>query len=129
MAKAAGWWMWMGTGGSISSIAPRRSSSGIGRRLSSKRGGTTAAGYSFSNDSGLETVLAEMLVERVVSVEQIRFTNSGSEGTQMAIRAARAFTGRPKIAKIEGGYHGTHDCVENSVRVPPGAGAIRRCFQ
>jgi glutamate-1-semialdehyde 2,1-aminomutase len=59
-----------------------------------------------------------MLVERVPSVEQIRFTNSGSEGTLMAIRAARAATGRPKIAKIEGGYHGTHDSVEISVRPP-----------
>lgn len=40
----------------------------------------------------------------------------------MTIRAARAFTGRSKIAKVEGGYHGTHDCVENSVRVPAGGG-------
>lgn len=79
-------------------------------------------GTAFQTNSGLETVLAEMLVERVASVEQIRFTNSGSEGTQMAIRAARAFTGRPKIAKMEGGYHGTHDCVENSVRVLAGSG-------
>ncbi len=79
-------------------------------------------GTAFQTNSGLETVLAEMLVDRVASVEQIRFTNSGSEGTQMAIRAARAFTGRPKVAKMEGGYHGTHDCVENSVRVPAGSG-------
>ena len=79
-------------------------------------------GTAFQTNTGLETVLAEMLVERVASVEQIRFTNSGSEGTQMAIRAARAFTGRPKIAKVEGGYHGTHDCVETSVRVPAGSG-------
>ena len=79
-------------------------------------------GTAYQTNSGLETALAEMLVERVASVEQVRFTNSGSEGTQMAIRAARAFTRRPKIAKMEGGYHGTHDCVENSVRVPAGAG-------
>jgi glutamate-1-semialdehyde 2,1-aminomutase len=57
-----------------------------------------------------------MLVERVPSVEQVRFTNSGSEGTLMAIRAARGFTGRRKIAKMEGGYHGSHDSVEISVR-------------
>ncbi len=79
-------------------------------------------GTAFQTNSGLETVLAELLVERVASVERIRFTNSGSEGTQMAIRAARAFTGRAKVAKMEGGYHGTHDCVENSVRVPAGSG-------
>jgi len=75
-------------------------------------------GTAFQTNTGFETRLAEMLVERVSSVEQIRFTNSGSEGTLMAIRAARAFTGRRKIAKIEGGYHGTHDAVEISVRPP-----------
>ena len=79
-------------------------------------------GTVYQTNSGLETILAEMLIERVASIEQIRFTNSGSEGTQMAIRAARAFTGRPKIAKMEGGYHGSHDSVEISVRVPAGAG-------
>ena len=77
-------------------------------------------GTAFQTNSGLETQLAELLTERVASVEQIRFTNSGSEGTQMAIRAARAFTGRAKIAKIEGGYHGSHDSVEISVRPPAG---------
>jgi len=79
-------------------------------------------GTAYQTNSGLETTLAEMLVERVASVEQIRFTNSGSEGTMMAIRAARAFTGRPKVAKMEGGYHGSHDTVEISVRPPAGAG-------
>lgn len=77
-----------------------------------------ARGTAFQTNTGLETRLAEMLVERVPSVEQIRFTNSGSEGTLMAIRAARAFTGRPKVAKMEGGYHGSHDVVEISVRPP-----------
>jgi len=77
-----------------------------------------ARGTAFQTNTGLETRLAEMLVERVPSLEQIRFTNSGSEGTLMAIRAARAFTGRRKIAKMEGGYHGSHDAVEISVRPP-----------
>ena len=74
-----------------------------------------ARGTAFQTNTGLETRLAEMLVDRVPSMEQVRFTNSGSEGTLMAIRAARAFTGRRKIAKIEGGYHGSHDAVEVSV--------------
>jgi len=73
-------------------------------------------GTAFQTNTGLETRLAEMLAARVPSVEQVRFTNSGSEGTLMAVRAARAFTGRPKIAKMEGGYHGSHDAVEVSVR-------------
>jgi len=79
-------------------------------------------GSAFQTNTGLETLLAEMLAERVASVEQLRFTNSGSEATLMAIRAARAFTGRPKIAKIEGGYHGSHDSVEISVRPAASAG-------
>jgi glutamate-1-semialdehyde 2,1-aminomutase len=59
--------------------------------------------------SELEIALAEAIRERLPSVELVRFGNSGTEGTMMAIRAARAFTGRTKIVKFEGGYHGTHD--------------------
>src|ERR671932_1027169 len=55
--------------------------------------------------------LAKLLCERVPSFEQVRFTNSGTEATMNAIRAARAFTGRHKIAKIEGGYNGSWDDV------------------
>jgi len=44
----------------------------------------------------------------------VRFCNSGTEATMFAMRLARAFTGRPKIARIEGGYHGTHDHAEVS---------------
>ena len=49
----------------------------------------------------------------------VRFTNSGTEATLNTIRAARAFTGKNRIAKAEGGYHGTHDVVTVSVRVNP----------
>jgi len=59
--------------------------------------------------------LAEVLCSRVPSIKKIRFCNSGTEGTMFAIRAAMAFTGRNKVIKIEGGYHGTHDIVEASV--------------
>ena len=62
--------------------------------------------------------LAKILTERVPSLDLIRFTNSGTEGTMMAIRAARAYTGRQKIAKFEGGYHGAHEYVSVSVRPP-----------
>src|ERR671939_780871 len=55
--------------------------------------------------------LARLLCERVPSFEQVRFTNSGTEAIMNAIRAARAFTGRHKIAKIEGGYNGSWDDV------------------
>ncbi|MBC7219042.1 MAG: aminotransferase class III-fold pyridoxal phosphate-dependent enzyme, partial [Hadesarchaea archaeon] len=50
--------------------------------------------------------LAEMICQRFRSVELVRFCNSGTEATMMAIRAARAYTGRDKIMKMEGGYHG-----------------------
>jgi glutamate-1-semialdehyde 2,1-aminomutase len=59
--------------------------------------------------------LASMLVDRVPSLETVRFCNSGTEATLYALRAARAFTGRERFIKIEGGFHGTHDAVEVSV--------------
>jgi glutamate-1-semialdehyde 2,1-aminomutase len=50
----------------------------------------------------LEIELAELICSRVATIEQIRFTNSGTEAVLASIKAARAFTGRPKIAKCEG---------------------------
>ena len=64
---------------------------------------------------GNEVELAEEMCSRVKSLERVRFCNSGTEATLHAIRLARGFTGRPKIAKFEGGYHGSHDAVEISV--------------
>ena len=63
--------------------------------------------------------LARLLCERIPSFDLVRFTNSGTEATLNAIRAARAVTGKSKIAKVEGGYHGSHDQVSVSVRVNP----------
>ena len=80
-----------------------------------------ARGNSFSGPTEAQVRLAKTLCERVPSVETIRFTNSGTEGTMMAIRGARAFTGRHKIAKFEGGYHGSHEYVSVSVRPPASA--------
>ena len=65
-----------------------------------------------------EVELAELLCQRVTSIEQVRFTNSGTEAVMMAVKAARAYTGRPAIAKFEGCYHGTYDPVEVS-QAPP----------
>ena len=65
--------------------------------------------------------LARLLCDRIPSMDTVRFTNSGTEGTLMAIRAARAFTGRHRIAKFEGGYHGAHEDVAVSVRPPAAA--------
>ncbi|MBN8634673.1 MAG: aspartate aminotransferase family protein [Anaerolineae bacterium] len=59
--------------------------------------------------------LARMLTERVPSIDLVRFANSGTEATMMAMRTARAFTGKNVIVKIDGGYHGSHDFAEVSV--------------
>jgi glutamate-1-semialdehyde 2,1-aminomutase len=66
----------------------------------------------------LEVELAERIRERLPSVEQIRFANSGTEATMLAIRAARGFTGRDKIASFAGGYHGSHDYAASIPAAP-----------
>src|SRR5829696_7978720 len=68
-------------------------------------------GTAFPGATVPQVRLAESLCERVPSFERVRFTNSGTEATMNAIRAARAFTRRHKIAKIEGGYNGSWDDV------------------
>ena len=65
-----------------------------------------ALGTAFTMPTPEEVELAELITGRVAYVEQIRFCNSGSEAVMLAIKAARAFTGRHKIAKFEGAYHG-----------------------
>lgn len=75
-------------------------------------------GSCFGFPTELEIDLAEALIARGASFEQVRFTNSGTEAVMLAVKAARAFTGRPKIAKCEGAYHGSYDLVEASVEPP-----------
>ncbi len=66
-------------------------------------------GSAFGAPSEVEVELADELRHRLPSVERIRFTNSGTEATMFAMRAARAFTGRDLIARFDRAYHGTHD--------------------
>ena len=77
-----------------------------------------ARGLSYAQPTEAQVRLAKILCDRVPSVDTIRFTNSGTEGTLNAIRLARAYTGRHKIAKFEGGYHGNHEYVSISVNPP-----------
>ncbi len=65
-----------------------------------------------------EVELAAHLTDRIPSVDKVRFTNSGTEATMHAVRAARAYTGASRIAKFEGIYHGTHDTAQVSVSPP-----------
>jgi glutamate-1-semialdehyde 2,1-aminomutase len=73
-----------------------------------------AQGTGFAAANPVEVQLAELLCERIPSLDMVRFCNSGTEATMFAMRLARAFTRRPKIARVEGGYHGTHDYAEVS---------------
>ncbi|MCI0849181.1 MAG: aspartate aminotransferase family protein [Chloroflexi bacterium] len=76
-------------------------------------------GMVYNAPSAHQVRLAKLLCERIPSFDLVRFTNSGTEATLNTIRAARAVTGKSKIAKVEGGYHGSHDQVSVSVRVDP----------
>jgi glutamate-1-semialdehyde 2,1-aminomutase len=68
-----------------------------------------------------EVALAEKLVEHVPSVEQVLLCNSGGEATYNAIRLARGTTGREKVVKFQGCYHGSHDYVLSNALTVPGA--------
>jgi len=78
-----------------------------------------AEGASFPLPTPEEVDLAAVLCDRVPSAERVRFTNSGSEAVMIALKGARAFTGRPKIAKFEGAYHGSYDYAEVSLASSP----------
>jgi glutamate-1-semialdehyde 2,1-aminomutase len=68
-------------------------------------------GTSYGAPTALETELAELVRETVPSAQMVRFVNSGTEATMSALRLARAFTGRDKIVKFEGCYHGHADML------------------
>ncbi len=68
-----------------------------------------AKGTSYGAPTALETQLAEMVVATMPAVEMVRFVNSGTEATMSVLRLARAATGRSKIVKFEGCYHGHAD--------------------
>ncbi|MBV8280595.1 MAG: aminotransferase class III-fold pyridoxal phosphate-dependent enzyme, partial [Candidatus Eremiobacteraeota bacterium] len=77
-------------------------------------------GTSFGASTALEVELAELVVQAMPSVEQVRFVNSGTEACMSALRLARAFTRRDKVIKCAGCYHGHAD----SMLVAAGSGAL-----
>ena len=77
-------------------------------------------GLSFGAPTEMETTMADMICEIVPSMDMVRMTSSGTEATMSAIRLARGFTGRDKIVKFEGCYHGHSD----SLLVKAGSGAL-----
>jgi glutamate-1-semialdehyde 2,1-aminomutase len=74
-------------------------------------------GFSFATEA--EIKLAEHLTKRTKGFDKIRFVNSGTEAVMCCLKAARAFTRRPKIAKVEGAYHGLYDYAEISQTAQP----------
>lgn len=81
---------------------------------------TAANGLSFGAPTVLETVMADKLCELVPSMDMVRMVSSGTEATMSAIRLARGYTGRDKIVKFEGCYHGHSDAL----LVKAGSGAL-----
>ncbi|MCC5854479.1 MAG: glutamate-1-semialdehyde 2,1-aminomutase [Idiomarina sp.] len=77
-------------------------------------------GLSFGTPTAIEITMAEKVKSIVPSIEKVRMVNSGTEATMSAIRLARGFTGRDKILKFEGCYHGHAD----SLLVKAGSGAL-----
>ena len=78
---------------------------------------TLGTAFAFATEQ--EVVHAELLCSRVPGFDKIRFMNSGSEAVMNALKAARAATSRPKIAKCEGAYHGSYDFAEVSLNSGP----------
>jgi len=78
------------------------------------------AGLSFGAPTVIETRLARKITQLVPSIERVRMVSSGTEATMSAIRLARGFTGRDKIVKFEGCYHGHSD----SLLIKAGSGAL-----
>jgi glutamate-1-semialdehyde 2,1-aminomutase len=77
-----------------------------------------ARGAACSYENELHTDLARRLCEVVPCCERVRFTGSGTEATMHCLRLARAYTGRPKILKLEGNFHGYHDQVMFAIGTP-----------
>lgn len=71
-------------------------------------------GSAFTMATEVEVRYADFLINRSPSFEKIRFVNSGTEAIMACLKASRAFTGKPKVAKVEGAYHGQYDYAEVS---------------
>lgn len=77
-----------------------------------------AKGTHFGTSHELEVALAEQVVKMMPNMDMLRFTNSGTEANMYATRLVRTCTGRDKIAKFEGGWHGGYDALQKAVKAP-----------
>jgi glutamate-1-semialdehyde 2,1-aminomutase len=101
----------LGNGPAILGHAPPRVIAAVAETLS--------LGQTYAGQHGRELALARMMTDLLPSAELVRFATSGTEAVQMALRLARAFTGRDRIVKFEGHYHGWTDSVYVSCRPSP----------
>src|SRR4030066_653974 len=101
---------WLGHTALILGHSPKKVVAAVRRQLEK---GTI---YGTSNE--LEIALAEQVTKMVPSAEMERFTNSGTEANMYATRLTRAYTGKEKIAKFEGGWHGGYDALHVGVKYP-----------
>lgn len=83
---------------------------------------TMKKGFSFGAPTAVEVELAELVIDSVPSIEKVRFVNSGTEAVMSAVRLARAYTGKNKIIKFDGCYHGHSD----SLLVSAGSGMVSK---
>ena len=77
-----------------------------------------ARGAACSYENEQHALLAELLCDVIPCLERVRFTGSGTEATMLCIRLARAFTGKQKLLKFEGNFHGYHDQVMFAIGTP-----------
>jgi glutamate-1-semialdehyde 2,1-aminomutase len=101
---------WMGHGTHILGHSPQVVVEAAKRQIEN--------GTHYGASHELEVALAEQVVKMVPSAEMVRFANSGTEANMYAIRLARAYTGRSKIIKFEGGWHGGYDALHVGVKFP-----------
>src|SRR5258708_1303264 len=87
----------------------------VRRAVEQAIGGGAACSYEHEQPG----LLAQALCEVIPCLERVRFTGSGTEATMHCLRLARAFTGRTKILKFEGNFHGYHDQVMFAIGAPP----------
>ena len=88
-------------------------------RITAAIAAQAAKGTVYAAPAEVQLSLAEEITRRVPSMQRVRFTTSGTEAVMNALRVARAFTGRSKFLKMEGGYHGSYDPVEISIAPGP----------
>lgn len=101
---------WVGHGALILGHSPKQVVDAVARQL------PNGTHYGFCHE--LEIELAERVVDMMPSAEMVRYTSSGTEANLYATRLARAYTGRMKMLKIEGGWHGGYDSLHMAVHAP-----------